>query len=134
MTDAVYRCLVRMHPPSFRREFGGEMLWIYGEAAKAEGVVPLFIDGFVSLARQWFLRSGYWKFAVALSGAFIQVTLGGALMFRIGPSPAHSSLSVLENPEMAALLHLAAAAVICLLAAVMVLVLWWRKLALRTGA
>ena len=42
MTRALYRCLVWMHPPVFRREFAGEMLWIYDQAALANGVVPLF--------------------------------------------------------------------------------------------
>lgn len=27
----LYRCLVRLHPAAFRREFANEMLWIFEE-------------------------------------------------------------------------------------------------------
>ena len=51
MTRALYRWLLWLHPPAFRREFAGEMLWIFEEAS-AEGVAPLFADGLLSLLRQ----------------------------------------------------------------------------------
>jgi len=72
-----YRCLLWLHPPVFRREFSGEMLWIYDESARAEGALALFYDGARSLARQWLLRSGWWKIALALGLALLQVTFGG---------------------------------------------------------
>jgi CubicO group peptidase (beta-lactamase class C family) len=53
-----YRCVLRLHPPSFQREFAGEMLWIFDEVAAKEGTAPLFVDGLVSLGRQWALRGG----------------------------------------------------------------------------
>jgi len=51
-----YRCLLRLHPPSFQREFADEMLWIFDEIAAKQSTLPLFGDGLVSLARQWVLR------------------------------------------------------------------------------
>lgn len=72
-----YRALLRLHPAPFRREFAGEMLWIFDEASASEGVCALFLDGLISLARQWVLRSGSWKIGVAILGAMLRVSLGG---------------------------------------------------------
>src|SRR5207245_8571464 len=52
----LYRCLLRLHPPSFQREFSDEMLWTFDEIAAKQSTLPLFGDGLVSLARQWVLR------------------------------------------------------------------------------
>src|SRR5437899_4138187 len=54
-----YRCLLRLHPPSFQREFANEMLWIFDEIATKQSTLPLFGDGLVSLARQWVLRGAF---------------------------------------------------------------------------
>ena len=72
-----YRCLLWLHPPVFRREYTGEMLWIYDQSAQSQGVIALLFDGLGSLARQWLLRSGWWKIALALGLAVLQVVLGG---------------------------------------------------------
>ncbi len=133
MTRTLYRCLVWMHPPVFRREFAGEMLWIYDEAARSENVAPLLLDGFVSLARQWILRSGCWKLLAALAGALFQVSIGGALLFSIGRLQSGPSPSAAENPELAAMMRLGAFTAVGLVAAVVFLVFWWRKLARRMG-
>jgi hypothetical protein len=133
MTRALYRCLVWLHPPVFRREFAGEMLWIFDEAVQNEGAGPLFLDGFLSLARQWFLRSGLWKILAALAGALFQVTIGGALVFRIGRHRPAPALSAAANPELAAMMRLAAFTTVGLFAAVILLVFYWRKLSRRTG-
>ena len=72
-----YRCLLWLHPPAFRREFGGEMLWIFDQAAESQGALPLVCDGLGSLARQWLLRSGWWKIAIAMALAMVEVIFGG---------------------------------------------------------
>src|ERR1700746_1242665 len=72
-----YHFLLRLHPAPFRRQFAGEMQWIFDEASASEGRFTLFLDGIVSLARQWILRSGSWKVPVAILGGLLQVTLGG---------------------------------------------------------
>jgi hypothetical protein len=133
MTRALYRCLVWLHPPAFRREFSDEMLCIYDETAPAGSVAPLFLDGFVSLARQWVLRSGYWKIPAALAGALFQILIGGALALRMGHHGAPSTRTEPGAPELAALIRMAALTAVGLLAAVIFLVFWWRKLARRIG-
>jgi hypothetical protein len=85
MIRTFYRCLLWLHPPAFRREFGNEMLWIFDQAAESQGTVPLFFDGLGSLARQWLLRSGWWKVAVALAIAMVQVSIGGLALTLLGP-------------------------------------------------
>jgi hypothetical protein len=67
---ALYRCLLWLHPPAFRRQFAEEMLWIFDESGESG---PLLLDGLVSLARQWLLRSGWWKTAAAVVLAMLQV-------------------------------------------------------------
>ena len=76
MNRILYQWLLWLHPPLFRREFAGEMLWIFDSSVETEGVASLFFDGIASLARQWLLRSGSWKIAVALAGGLLQITAG----------------------------------------------------------
>jgi hypothetical protein len=47
-----YSFLLRLHPASFRDEFGTEMLWIFDEEHQQGATVPLLIDGAISLLRQ----------------------------------------------------------------------------------
>jgi hypothetical protein len=80
-----YRCLLWLHPPSFRRQFGDEMLWIFDQAANTQGALAICSDGLASLARQWLLRSGCWKVVAAILLALVQVSLGGVALSRVGP-------------------------------------------------
>jgi hypothetical protein len=75
MNRCLYRGLVWLHPPAFRKQFAVEMLWIFDEAAETEGVGPFFADGLVSLARQWLIREGAWKVAVAAIGGLLHISL-----------------------------------------------------------
>lgn len=83
MIRTLYQWLLWLHPPRFRREFAGEMLWIFESSVESEGPAGLFFDGLRSLARQWLLRSGSWKVGAALAGAALQVGAGslGLLVF-----------------------------------------------------
>jgi hypothetical protein len=83
-----YKFLLRLHPPAFRRRFAAEMLWIFDEAAETSGAPALLTDGFISLIRQWVLRSGSWKLAGAIIGASLQVTAGGLIWLASGHTPA----------------------------------------------
>jgi hypothetical protein len=85
MTRALYRWLLWLHPPAFRQEFAGEMLWIFEEASASDAVAPLLADGFISLLRQWVLRTGSWKLAAAVIGGLLQVTVGGLGALLFGP-------------------------------------------------
>jgi len=79
MTRTVYRCVLLLHPQSFRRQFAGEMLWIFEQAAATEGAGLLLLDALVSLARQWLLRYGTWKIAASAIGALLYLTLAFAM-------------------------------------------------------
>jgi hypothetical protein len=78
-----YRCLLWLHPPVFRREYSAEMLWIFDRTSPSQGAPGLLFDGLGSLARQWLLRTGWWKIALALTLAALEVIFGGlgALLF-----------------------------------------------------
>jgi hypothetical protein len=99
MTRVLYRWLLWLHPPAFRREFAGEMLWIFEEAAP-EGVAPLFADGLLSLLRQWLLRSPPWKLAAAVIGGVVEVTAGGlgGLLFMHAHMSARLAAAPLKPP------------------------------------
>jgi hypothetical protein len=136
MTRALYRCLLRLHPPAFRQEFASDMLWIFEEAA-ANGVAPLFADGVISLLRQWILRSDSWKVAAALVGGALQVMAGGlgALMVMHANNSAHRGFAQLrpaiapaETLAIENMMHVAMWAVAAVLAMVAVLVLWVRSM------
>ena len=74
MSRALYRSVVGLHPRAFRQQFAGEMLWIFDEM-RGNGVVPLFADGVVSLARQWVIRKGAWKVGAAILFAWLHMFL-----------------------------------------------------------
>lgn len=78
---SLYRLLLWCHPPSFRRRFAGEMMWIFDETASRQGPWQLLADGLVSLLRQWFLRSGaVWKLPLAALGGLLAPLLGLGLL------------------------------------------------------
>jgi len=72
MTRIFYRSVLWLHPPRFRERYAEEMAWIFDETESAKERAFLFYDGVVSLARQWVVRSGVWKVALAVLGALIQ--------------------------------------------------------------
>ena len=75
MIRSLYLCLIRLHPQSFRRQFESEMLWIFDESAASGSAVPFFADGLASLARQWLIREGAWKVALAAIGGLLHISL-----------------------------------------------------------
>ncbi len=65
MLRALYRGLLYLHPPAFRKRFAEEMLWIFDEAAATHKILGLFADGLVSLLRQWIVRPESWHAPLA---------------------------------------------------------------------
>lgn len=63
MSRFIYRLLICLHPRAFRERFGEEMLCVFDEAGRP-GRRAYLHDGCSSLARQWVLRSGLWRWAV----------------------------------------------------------------------
>jgi Ca2+-binding EF-hand superfamily protein len=59
MLRSLYVWLLRLHPFCFRQRFAGEMLEIFEQTAGRRAVGALFADVFVSLFRQWLLRSEF---------------------------------------------------------------------------
>ena len=94
MTRTVYRCLLRLHPADFRDQFAEEMLWIFDEAAAAVGTMPLLADVLASLARQWVVRSGAWKFGIGVlvDATLLSVLFLGPQWFRGGAPPKPAQL------------------------------------------
>jgi len=60
MLRPVYRCILRLHPPGFRKRFEDEILSIFDTTATRPDQLRLLVDGFLSLTRQWMLRSEFW--------------------------------------------------------------------------
>jgi hypothetical protein len=56
MLRRLYRCVVRLHPSSFRRRFGEEMLYIFDQQKGTLSAVGVMLDCVFSLLRQWTLR------------------------------------------------------------------------------
>lgn len=56
MLRPLYRCLLRLHPRTFRQRYGEEMLWIFDESTGAAERASLLVDGLVSLVRQCLAR------------------------------------------------------------------------------
>jgi hypothetical protein len=130
MIRLLYRLLLCLHPPAFRRAFGGEMLWIFDETAGAAARALLFSDALLSLARQWMLRSGAWKLLVAGAGGFVQIMFGG-LIFGLFHHLHGITPGVIEprgdSPEMARLIYMTAWVTGAVLCSVIALALWVRN-------
>jgi len=86
MTRTLYRWLVCLHPPVFRLRFEEELLWIFDESSD-KGAAPLLYDATISLLRQWIMRSGMWKWALAGMAGALPILIGfGSFLF---PFPIH---------------------------------------------
>lgn len=58
MLRALYIVLLRLHPPNFREQFAGEMLWIFDQTASSRSRA-LFADALRSLVTQWMFRGDF---------------------------------------------------------------------------
>ena len=56
-----YRWILRFHPARFRERFGDEMLSIFDHIEGRAATAELVADAFISLVRQWTIRSEYWE-------------------------------------------------------------------------
>ena len=65
MLRRIYRCVLRLHPPGFRRRFGDEILSIFDHSKGKLSAFRLLIDGLFSLVRQWTLRPEFWNESVS---------------------------------------------------------------------
>ena len=72
MTRPLYKFILWLHPPAFRRRFSDEMLSIFDEEPISHRAFGLLLDGLISLARQWLGHTDSWKVAIAIGAAFLQ--------------------------------------------------------------
>jgi hypothetical protein len=56
MLRPLYRYVLHLHPPAFRKRFADEMLSIFDHSVGKRNAFRLLMDGLLSLARQWALR------------------------------------------------------------------------------
>jgi hypothetical protein len=61
MLRSLYRYVLRLHPPAFRKRFADEMLSIFDDSIGRLSALRLLGDGLLSLARQWGLRPEFWR-------------------------------------------------------------------------
>jgi len=125
MNRVLYKALLWLHPPAFRKRFGGEMLWIFDEAGPHR-VLAFFRDAVISVTRQWILRSGSSKIAAAMICAVLQMGVGGLGWLLWMSSNNHRrntrpvNAAIMNNPPLLVALLTAAAA----LTLVVKLTLW----------
>ena len=123
MIRFLYRCLLWLHPPAFRRQFASGMLWIFDEESK-RGLTPLFADGLVSLARQWLVRSGVWKLLPAAAGGLLTLAVGLVLL----PALQRALVFVTADSPRAVFTLIAVSSLLAISLTLTLCVLWFRFL------
>ena len=123
----LYRILLWLHPPAFRRQFADEMLWIFDETAGAAALWMLLGDALISLARQWLFRSGAWKLLAAGAGGFVQITIGGLGLFfvrRFHVAEPPGLRPPVESSDLARLMYMVVCVFGGVVSSVLALALW----------
>ncbi len=116
----LYRILILLHPPAFRKQFGDEMLWIFDQSRSEPGQ-SLVGDAMVSVLRQWVVRRAIWIYPTAAAIASLIFSFCSTLA-RIRPAlPAHSE----DLGEMMLVLS-ASAIVVALSLTILFSVVWFR--------
>ena len=130
----LYRFVLLVHPPAFRRRFAEEMLCTFEESSASEGPLTLVLDGVVSLARQWVLRSGAWKIAFAIVGGCLEVTVGGLIWIALGHAKPsfHRPTSTLETTATESLVRFIVSSTCAIVLLVAWAVLWMRNFSKRS--
>ena len=78
MLRLLYCWLLRFHPARFREHFGEEILSIFDHIEGRGAAAGLLADAFISLLRQWTMRSEYWEEKAAVS---VPAGVGGFPVF-----------------------------------------------------
>ncbi len=133
MTRSLFKGLLWIHPPAFRKQFAAEMIWIYDEAALESSGAAFVGDAAISLLRQWFLRTALWKVLAAIAGGALELRVAFGFVHTVTRFSTPSAFSAV-NPELSALMQLIALVTLGLLSAVILLVFWWRSMQRRIGA
>jgi hypothetical protein len=99
MMEFLYRLLLRLHPPEFRERFAPEMTLNLEETEPAEKSPRLLFDCFVSLLRQWLLRTEWWKLAAAAVFACFQFAAISLIWHVPRRFPHHAQAAVSSTGE-----------------------------------
>jgi len=78
MLRLLYCWALRFHPARFRERFAEEMLSIFDHIEGRAAAAGLLADAFISLLRQWTMRSEYWEEKAAVS---VPAGVGGLPVF-----------------------------------------------------
>ena len=135
MTRRFYQLILWMHPPAFRRRFRDEMLSIFDEEGPHQSGFALLLDGFVSLGRQWLLRTDSWKVPIAIGGGFLQVWgFGYRFGYRIEGYQSWTANHEPLLPYMQGLIVITAGVICCLIGAIVLLAVWTARFQRRRSA
>ena len=91
MRRATYRVLLALHPTAFRRQFAGEMLWVFDEAQRDRETSGFCFDVARSLLRHWFRERLLWTVSGAAAGGVLMIMWMSAMtpLVRAHRSPNH---------------------------------------------
>jgi hypothetical protein len=123
----IYRLLLKLHPVRFRRRFGEKMLLIFDETPKNTWLV---VDGVGSMARQWVLRSGLWKWILASLGALLTLMP----LLAVIPSRAPGRLDSIRLDSPVGLIMLIALGSVLAVSFTLILAITWFRFAGRRRA
>ncbi|MBV9397495.1 MAG: hypothetical protein JO062_05930 [Bryobacterales bacterium] len=76
MTRTLYRALLLLHPPAFRRRFAGEMLCVFDDAYAQSAAGGFCISIALSLFRHWFRHPVLWRTTGAIAGGVVTLLPG----------------------------------------------------------
>ena len=129
----LYKLLLCLHPPDFRKQFAAEMLWIFDESTTVAARWTILFDGFVSLLREWLLRSGAWKLLAAAILGLAQITVGGFGWVLIGylHGTSHRPDPPFDSNELARLMYLVVWTAGGVIVSVIALAIWVKKFTAR---
>ena len=127
----IYRSLIALHPAAFRLQFGPEMELIFDEAGRP---ARLLADVFLSLGRQWVLRTQIWIFALAAVGGTIPFALGFGFLrltgsyFGLAPTRRHAYAAVVpqvSEPVTEPIIMMSAVMAVMFISGTMILAIAW---------
>lgn len=75
MIRGLYRCLIQLHPRSFRLRFQEELLDVFDQAEHEWGACSLVADIALSLVRRWLTHPFLWRWFVASVGALLLLVI-----------------------------------------------------------
>ncbi|MBV8842271.1 MAG: hypothetical protein JO307_05610 [Bryobacterales bacterium] len=76
MTRTLYRALLLLHPPTFRRRFAGEMLCVFDDACAQSAAAGFCMSIALSLFRRWFRHPVLWRTTGAIAGGVVTLLPG----------------------------------------------------------